>query len=128
MEPGTVLASIVTGPSACEKDSVFADQFTLGLYFRKKSKPRITSAVSDGKTLATTSMLTVSESPFYMPNDKCKLSAVFATLPSARVTISGYPVTSGNCKVSATALVTKLCVAPESTIHLITLPLHTASN
>ena len=107
---------------------MFADQSTLGLYFRKKSKPRITSAVSDGKTLATTSTLTVSESPFYTPNDKCKLSAVFATLPSARVTISGYPVTSGNCKVSATALVTKLCVAPESTIHLITLPLHTASN
>ena len=128
MEPGTVLASTVTGPSACEKDSVFADQFTLGLYFRKKSKPRITSAVSDGKTLATTSIVTVSESPFYTPNDKCKLSSVFTTLPSARVTISGYPVTSGNSKVSATALVTKLCVAPESTIHLITLPLHTASN
>ena len=95
---------------------------------RKKSKPRITSAVSDGKTLATTSTLNVSEFPFYTPNDKCKLSVDFATLPSARVTISGYPVTSGNCKVSATALVTKLCVAPESTIHLITLPLHTASN
>ena len=128
IEPGTVLASTATLQESGTNDKVFQDQSMCGLYFRKKSIPKMMLVVSDSKTFATISKKHPAESSLYTPNDKWTASVVFMLLPSANVTTKVYWVLTCYPTASATALVTKLWVAPESTIQLIMRPLHTASN
>ena len=99
-----------------------------GLYLRKKSIPSMTSVVSCGKTLATISKEHGAEFSLYTPNDKQIASVVITLLPSASVTTNIYSVLTRYPTASATALVMKLLVAPESTIQEIMQPPHTASD
>ena len=57
------------------------------LYLCKKSIPKKTLVVSDGKSLVTISKRHSAEFAFYTPNDKHTVSVVFTILPSAKVTI-----------------------------------------
>ena len=88
----------------------------------------MTSVISDCKILATISKEHGAGFSLYTPNKKQTVSVVYTVLPSAKVTtkvlsfLTCYPI------ALATALVTKLWVAPESTIQLIMWPLHRASN
>ena len=76
----------------------------------------MTSVVRDSKTLATISKEHGAEFSLYTPNDKQTASVAITLLPSANVTTKVHLVSTRYPTALATALVTKLWVAPESTI------------
>ena len=81
-----MLVSTATVQESSTNDKVLQDQSMCGLYFRKKSIPKMTSVVSDGKTLASISKDQGAESSIYTLNDKCIASVAFTVLPPAKVT------------------------------------------
>ena len=86
MDPGTILVSTATVQESVTNNKVFRNQSMCGLYFHKKSIPKMMLVVSNGKTLATISNKHGAEASLYTPNDKFTASVAFTVLPFAKVT------------------------------------------
>ena len=108
MEPGTILVSTATVQESVTNNKMFQNQSMCGLYFHRKSIPKMMLVVSNGKTLAIISNEHGAEAFLYTHNDKLTASVAFTMLPSAKVTTKVLSFLTHYPTASATVLVTKL--------------------